>query len=63
MLLAAYAKSINAAITVVPYPPRLVEGGIIEDLNRALSNSLLQGQSLSSNQYYTYVQMCSKNPL
>ena len=30
--------------------------GEIEDLNRQLSNSLLQGQSLSSNQYYT----CSK---
>ena len=32
------------------------------DIIGQLSNSLLQGQSLSSNQYYTYVQMCSKNP-
>ena len=41
----------------MPHPPRLVEGGI---WTGQLSNPLLQGQSLSSNQYY--VGMCSKNP-
>ena len=38
----------NVTITVVPCPPRLIEGG---DLNRAII--YIQEQSLSSSQYYT----------
>ena len=47
-----------AATTVVPHPPRLVGGrwGVIGDLNRGITNSFPQEQSLSSNQDYTNVQ-------